>query len=664
MYGPTGKDKRGIAKAYDLFFKVSAKHMDAGFYMGEILMGRDPVHAGIQGPPPIAKNVLPTAAAGKGGNAGGGGSSGRSGGGSGSSSGSDGGSSGSGSGSGSGSVPKKVVDKAEDDGDDDDDDGDDDGDEGDAADEEDEDGAEAAPAKKRPGAVAEPSSKAQLQPKAQTQGQPQPRQVAVDPAAAAQSYAVASQRGNMLALHRLAHMSALGIGTARSCPSATNGFKNVAERGNWGFELTEAHRLSDAGERAAALTLFARKAAVGSESAQFNAAYVLMKEPDLGWLRPSPSAERMAAALDKRARATDAKLQEGAGRSSSSSSSSSSSGGAAASEATVDETGNADVSAPADDNSAPSAVDRSRAVGAASAVISALYGAEWRLWAHGAFAAGQASSSSSASASAAASAAAAAEASAVRDAATYAARLREACEARAMVLFALSASQGNAESYLRVGDFYYYGSAGLQRDKFEAAVFYQMAADLRNTHAIFNLGIMHEAGDGVQQDFHLAKRFYDQAAEFDADARTPRALALMLLNSHRSLQEAVGVEATARLCELLVEAAAYVDALRQHGARWFGLGASKRASRVMAGGRTGAGPTDAATAAQTTRRRADSGQWRDLEGIIVDAVRRLLAAGGATFGVKQEIGVLAVLWVVYIYVSRWRQERQDRRRRR
>ena len=139
----------------------------------------------------------------------------------------------------------------------------------------------------------------------------------------------------------------------------------------------------------------------------------------------------------------------------------------------------------------------------------------------------------------------------------------QASEARALVLFALSASQGNAESYLKVGDFYYYGNAGLERDKFEAAVFYQMAADLRNTHAIFNLGIMHESGDGVQQDFHLAKRFYDQAAEFDTDARTPRALALMLLNSHRSLQETMGVETTSRLTDILIDTFYRAEMLRQ-----------------------------------------------------------------------------------------------------
>ncbi len=40
---------------------------------------------------------------------------------------------------------------------------------------------------------------------------------------------------------------------------------------------------------------------------------------------------------------------------------------------------------------------------------------------------------------------------------------------------------------------------------------------------------VYSTGDGVEQDFHLAKRFYDQAASFDADARLPRAVALALL---------------------------------------------------------------------------------------------------------------------------------------
>lgn len=55
---------------------------------------------------------------------------------------------------------------------------------------------------------------------------------------------------------------------------------------------------------------------------------------------------------------------------------------------------------------------------------------------------------------------------------------------------------------------------------------------------------MHEVGDGVVQDFHLAKRFYDQAAEFDSGAKLPRRIALMLLSSHKSLTSIVGAEYT------------------------------------------------------------------------------------------------------------------------
>jgi TPR repeat protein len=70
----------------------------------------------------------------------------------------------------------------------------------------------------------------------------------------------------------------------------------------------------------------------------------------------------------------------------------------------------------------------------------------------------------------------------------------EQCEARALTLFDLSAQQGNAEAYIQLGDFYYYQRAGLRQAtrKKDAASFYQKAADLHHTQAIFNLGIMHE----------------------------------------------------------------------------------------------------------------------------------------------------------------------------
>ncbi len=45
---------------------------------------------------------------------------------------------------------------------------------------------------------------------------------------------------------------------------------------------------------------------------------------------------------------------------------------------------------------------------------------------------------------------------------------------------------------------------------------------------------MHEVGDGVSQDFHLAKRFYDQAAATDAKAILVRNFALVVLEVSRS----------------------------------------------------------------------------------------------------------------------------------
>ncbi len=37
-------------------------------------------------------------------------------------------------------------------------------------------------------------------------------------------------------------------------------------------------------------------------------------------------------------------------------------------------------------------------------------------------------------------------------------------------------------------------------------------------------------GDGVMQDFHLAKRYYDLAAEVDPKAKLPRDIALFIMD--------------------------------------------------------------------------------------------------------------------------------------
>lgn len=47
-----------------------------------------------------------------------------------------------------------------------------------------------------------------------------------------------------------------------------------------------------------------------------------------------------------------------------------------------------------------------------------------------------------------------------------------------------------------------------------------------NAQAMFNLGYMHEHGQGLPLDLHLAKRYYDQAVEIDPAAKLPVTLAL------------------------------------------------------------------------------------------------------------------------------------------
>lgn len=241
------------------------------------------------------------------------------------------------------------------------------------------------------------------------------------------------------------------------------------------------------------------------------------------------------------------------------------------------------------------------------------------------------------------------------------------CEARALALFSISAAQGNAEAYLRVGDCYYYGCAGLSRDKVEAAVYYQLAADLRNTHAIFNLGLMHEAGDGVEQDFHLAKRFYDQAADVDIDARLPRAVALFLLNSHKSVQEYLGAEMTGQIGATAVR---LFGGIELEITKVVGKDFSKKLFQIF---RTRLG-----SHFSITGRPDFSPSYRELDGVgggigvlkgLQGSVKRFfLAVGAETVSVVKEregLGeclALLSLTVSFFFIMYWRRARQDQRR--
>lgn len=127
--------------------------------------------------------------------------------------------------------------------------------------------------------------------------------------------------------------------------------------------------------------------------------------------------------------------------------------------------------------------------------------------------------------------------------------------------------QGYSVARVKLGDYHYYGY-GTSVDYETAAAHYRLASEQQhNAQAMFNLGYMHEQGLGLKQvrkccvilfwylvkfrklylffsfppqDMHLAKRFYDMAAEANVDAQIPVALALAklaLLFSLKYLEE-------------------------------------------------------------------------------------------------------------------------------
>ncbi|TYZ69265.1 hypothetical protein PybrP1_000638 [[Pythium] brassicae (nom. inval.)] len=106
-------------------------------------------------------------------------------------------------------------------------------------------------------------------------------------------FQVAAHQGHTVASHKLGHMSLHGIGTARSCKSAADAFKLVAERGPWDKLLTAAFKDFKAQDYDAAFLKYAVLAQQGYELAQHNAAYLL----DYGYLTPlfAPEAPATAA---------------------------------------------------------------------------------------------------------------------------------------------------------------------------------------------------------------------------------------------------------------------------------------------------------------------------------------------------------------------------------
>ncbi|KAG7400948.1 Protein sel-1 1 [Phytophthora boehmeriae] len=106
----------------------------------------------------------------------------------------------------------------------------------------------------------------------------------------------------------------------------------------------------------------------------------------------------------------------------------------------------------------------------------------------------------------------------------------------AVMLYKLAAQQGNVDANLKIGDYYYYGKGGHPVDFVKASAHYSLASKRSNAQAMFNLGLMYEHGVGVEQDFYLAKRFFDKARVAHSDANVPVTLALWKMRTHMTLR--------------------------------------------------------------------------------------------------------------------------------
>ena len=116
----------------------------------------------------------------------------------------------------------------------------------------------------------------------------------------------------------------------------------------------------------------------------------------------------------------------------------------------------------------------------------------------------------------------------------------------ALIYWTRSAKQLNIDSLLKMGDYYIsgQGAASNSPDFDKASTCYQRAAESHSAQALWNLGWIHENGiPPIEQDFHIAKRYYDLALEKSVEAYLPVKLALLKLRFRSWLNSIIGGKA-------------------------------------------------------------------------------------------------------------------------
>ena len=75
------------------------------------------------------------------------------------------------------------------------------------------------------------------------------------------------------------------------------------------------------------------------------------------------------------------------------------------------------------------------------------------------------------------------------------------------------AADEDISAQLALGDRYYYGKGGVQRDRAQAFKWYEMAALQGNAPAQFSVGHMYRAGAGVKMNMQKAVEWFEKAAD-------------------------------------------------------------------------------------------------------------------------------------------------------
>ncbi|ETN02359.1 hypothetical protein PPTG_16578 [Phytophthora nicotianae INRA-310] len=94
-----------------------------------------------------------------------------------------------------------------------------------------------------------------------------------------------------------------------------------------------------------------------------------------------------------------------------------------------------------------------------------------------------------------------------------------ASERRALKYLLLANTEnGDRETLVRIGDYHYYGLAGMRKDPKVALRWYSRASAEGVAVGAFNVGQMYEFGDGVGVNLERAQRYYDRVLELSGGA--------------------------------------------------------------------------------------------------------------------------------------------------